>query len=217
MHAFPHVPADRPLVRFGVRLARLAGRLAIYFPAYFLLREHVCSLERVSGRSMVPTFCPPPPPPSSLQLATAMDYVLAKRWNAARDIRRGQVVMFRFFAPFPLLPQQSAAANEAARSPVDPERAVVKRVVGLEGDIVHTRPDSKQQQLVVVPRGQLWVEGDGALHSLDSNSYGPIPVSLVAARVTHIVFPPARMGAVSQAEGLVRRGALVRRAEEPAG
>lgn len=97
---------------------------------------------------------------------------------------------------------------------MDPERRVVKRVVGLEGDVVRTRPDSQHQQLVVVPRGQLWVEGDEGFHSLDSNTYGPIPVALVTARATHIVFPLARMGAVSQAEELVRRGALVRRREQ---
>lgn len=97
-------------------------------------------------------------------------------------------------------------------SPVDPERLVVKRIIGLEGDIVRTRHPFPQN-LVAVPKGQLWVEGDEAFHSLDSNSYGPIPIALVTAKVTHIVFPFTRIGRVLQKESLSRRDALVRRAD----
>jgi len=97
-------------------------------------------------------------------------------------------------------------------SPVDSERLVVKRIIGLEGDIVRTRHPFPQN-LVAVPKGQLWVEGDEAFHSLDSNSYGPIPIALVTAKVTHIVFPFTRIGRVLQKESLSRRDALVRRAD----
>lgn len=34
--------------------------------------------------------------------------------------------------------------------------------------------DKAEDELVSVPKGQLWVEGDEAFHSLDSNSYGPV-------------------------------------------
>lgn len=77
-------------------------------------------------------------------------------WGAGYDVRRGDVVVFR--------------------SPLDPEKVVLKRVIAVEGDIVHTRapcPVDKQE----IPIGHVWVEGEhpeGSRWSYDSNSYGPV-------------------------------------------
>lgn len=72
----------------------------------------------------------------------------------------------------------------------------IKRIVGLEGDVVRTRkpfPDPYIQ----VPWGHIWVEGDAeAGHTLDSNTYGPVSIGLVTGRITHILYPLQRAGPV---------------------
>ena len=69
---------------------------------------------------------------------------------------------------------------------------MVKRVVGIEGDLVRLRRNARVLDrlerdglgggefaggagaVVVVPKGHLWVEGDEGFHSRDSNDYGPV-------------------------------------------
>lgn len=87
--------------------------------------------------------------------------------------------------------------------PVDgPDVHVVKRVVGLPGDFVVVDPtDGSGDMLQVcpppapspcrvangvgsqVPKGHMWTTGDNLPHSLDSRSYGPVPLALVRGKV----------------------------------
>ena len=53
----------------------------------------------------------------------------------------------------------------------DPQRHIIKRIVGLEGDII--RNDKYSSREVVIPRGYCWVEGDNTGASIDSIKYGP--------------------------------------------
>jgi len=46
---------------------------------------------------------------------------------------------------------------------------------------------------------------------MDSNTYGPIPVALITAKVGWVLWPLGRVGRVGQDESVGRRGALVRR------
>jgi mitochondrial inner membrane protease subunit 2 len=71
---------------------------------------------------------------------------------------------------------------------------VVKRIIGLEGDVVRTRKPYPYPT-VKVPPGHVWVEGDGE-KTRDSNDYGPIARSLIIGKVTHIVWPLHRIGTV---------------------
>jgi len=64
----------------------------------------------------------------------------------------------------------------ADRSPKDPEKMLIKRVIGIEGDTVFTRPPYPFKT-AVVPVGHVWVEGDDGVHSIDSNTYGPVRTS----------------------------------------
>jgi Signal peptidase, peptidase S26 len=34
-----------------------------------------------------------------------------------------------------------------------------------------------------VPKGHLWIEGDNAAHSIDSRTFGPLPIGLVQGRI----------------------------------
>lgn len=73
--------------------------------------------------------------------------------------------------------------------------AVVKRIVGLPGDIITPRdyPIVPKAHLQV-PYGHLWVEGDNAANSIDSNAYGPVPVGMVIGRVSHVLLRRATDG-----------------------
>jgi inner membrane protease subunit 2 len=58
------------------------------------------------------------------------------------------------------------------RSPLDPKCIITKRIIALPGDTV--QPLRKKDQEIPVPAGHVWVEGDEAFHSRDSNSFGTV-------------------------------------------
>jgi len=106
-----------------------------------------------------------------------------------------------------------------ARSPTNPGHTVCKRVLGLGGDLVDVGrpspspsgsggsiPGQHQPRGVVVPHGHAWLQGDNLHNSTDSRSYGPIPVSLVRARVYFRAWPPSRAGKVVGGEGFDKKG-----------
>ena len=103
----------------------------------------------------------------------------------------------------------------------------MKRVVGLEGDVLEVRKGGSYYdaergsrkmaiasggggaaaaaaatavglpEMVVVPPGHVWVEGEhpeGSRWSVDSNTYGPVPLGLLVGRVEAVVWPWARRG-----------------------
>lgn len=67
---------------------------------------------------------------------------------------------------------------------------MIKRLVGVEGDIILNSDYSPREQ-VVVGKGACWVEGDNRENSIDSNSaYGPISQGLIFGKATHVIWPP---------------------------
>ena len=96
------------------------------------------------------------------------DFVLLNKLRD--DYSRGDVVVFK--------------------SPRDPTVLMIKRIIGTEGDSVRTLPRCSDEY-VQVPKGHVWVEGDSA-HSFDSSHFGPIPVALIQAQASHIIWPPTR-------------------------
>ncbi|RUP43064.1 hypothetical protein BC936DRAFT_137674 [Jimgerdemannia flammicorona] len=81
------------------------------------------------------------------------------------------------------------------RSPRNPDLIITKRIIALEGDTVKTLKPYPEK-LVRIPKGHAWVEGDESFHSRDSNTFGAIPLGLVNAKVTFILWPLSRFGAV---------------------
>ena len=79
------------------------------------------------------------------------------------------------------------------RSPHTPNEMLTKRVIAMQNDLVYNR----QGRLVRVPRGHLWIEGDNALNSNDSNAFGPVAQGLVQARVAAKLWPLSEVGVVS--------------------
>ncbi|KAI5949104.1 hypothetical protein KGF57_004934 [Candida theae] len=140
-----------------------------WLPVLYTFTNHVYQPYQVSGSSMTPTFNPG-------TATTSKDIVLVQKYNIKtkdNSISRGDVVMFR--------------------SPLDPEKLLTKRVVGINGDVV-LPSSSYPKSEVKIPRNHYWVEGDNQVHSIDSNEFGPISKGLVVGKVVMILWPLSRFG-----------------------
>jgi mitochondrial inner membrane protease subunit 1 len=72
------------------------------------------------------------------------------------------------------------------KSPLDPQRIICKRIIGLPGDTVCVDPTGQlapSTEHVLVPKGHIWIGGDNATESRDSRWYGPVPIALVHGRL----------------------------------
>lgn len=71
-------------------------------------------------------------------------------------------------------------------SPRQPGAQICKRIVGLPGDVVCVDPTGAyalSTEHCIVPPGHVWIIGDNAAASIDSRTYGPVPMALVWSRV----------------------------------
>ncbi|KAG7583404.1 Peptidase S24/S26A/S26B/S26C [Arabidopsis suecica] len=78
------------------------------------------------------------------------------------------------------------------RSPENPNKTPIKRVVGIEGDCISFVIDpvkSDKYQTIVVPKGHVFVQGDYTHNSRDSRNFGPVPYGLIQGRVLWRVWP----------------------------
>eukprot|EP00795_Rhopilema_esculentum_P001981 gene1981-17527_t len=132
-------------------------------PIYITLTDYGYCIARVDGISMQPALNPE---------NKKSDVVLIDRWSSKDvfNIRRGDVV--------------------SLTSPSDPDVKLIKRVIGLEGDVVKTLGYKKRY--VSIPKGHCWLEGDNRGKSFDSNKFGPVSLGLVNGIATRIVWPPKR-------------------------
>lgn len=135
--------------------------------------DRYASVVPIRGASMSPTFNPRA---TSLAGPVTGDYVLVEKFCLQKyKFSPGDVIVYR--------------------SPCNYKEKHVKRIIALPGDWVGTR---QTYDVVKVPEGHCWVEGDNAECSMDSRSFGPIPMGLIQGRVSHIVWPPQRIGAVEK-------------------
>ncbi|KAF7560537.1 hypothetical protein G7046_g3622 [Stylonectria norvegica] len=143
---------------------------ATWIPVIAMFNLHVAELTMVDGASMYPLMN------DDKDSTLRRDVILNWKWAPQEKVERGMVVTLR--------------------SPTHPEVIAVKRVVALENDVVQTKAPYPLAT-VRVPQGHVWVEGDGPPgSSLDSNTYGAVSKQLLTGRVTHIVFPLRKFGAV---------------------
>jgi len=61
---------------------------------------------------------------------------------------------------------------------------VCKRIGGVAGDSI---PVGRRS--VEVPGGQVWLSGDNRTRSVDSATYGPVPLGLISGRVRMALLP----------------------------
>ncbi|OJJ36520.1 hypothetical protein ASPWEDRAFT_97262, partial [Aspergillus wentii DTO 134E9] len=173
--------------------------LAPIVPIGMFFSEHVLQVMWVRGPSMTPYINE-----NYEQMRTASDMVLVNMWpwggggwpwERKRRLERGMVVTFR--------------------SPANPSHTAIKRIVGLPGDRITTRdPCLKPTQ--IVPFNHVWLEGDAEdpNKSLDSNTYGPVSISLLSGRVMAVLWPRLRMLRWSDWENGVVEGDYERRLGE---
>lgn len=79
-------------------------------------------------------------------------------------------------------------------SHLNPSKTTVKRIIALPGDRVTPRHQSGGSAQIV-PWNHVWVEGDAsdAKKTMDSNTYGPVSMSLISGRVMCVLWPRMRM------------------------
>lgn len=75
-----------------------------------------------------------------------------------------------------------------ARSPLNPNTLICKRIAALAGDPVKAGFFAKP-----VPKGHVWLLGDNRANSTDSREFGAIPVGLIVGRVAFRVWPVRRI------------------------
>jgi len=137
---------------------------AFVYSVFWFIDVYVVSFSLVVGNSMQPLF--------NEHKSAFSNIVLVTR-SVTHDfdlVRRGDVVIFS--------------------STRDPSQLNIKRVIGLEGDVIKTVRYRKPK--VTVPKGHVWLEGDNTNHSYDSNRVGPVPMGLIRGKATRIIWPPNR-------------------------
>ncbi|GFP93845.1 mitochondrial inner membrane protease subunit 2 [Phtheirospermum japonicum] len=135
------------------------------------ISDRYAGFMAVRGSSMSPTLNPHNENSTGFAFD---DYVLVEKLCLTKyKFSRGDVVVFR--------------------SPSNSKEKNVKRIAALPGDWV----DLPSLDTVRVPEGHCWLVGDNASWSMDSRTLGPIPLGLICGRVTHVVWPPQRIGGVN--------------------
>lgn len=157
----------------GEYLRLLAKRSALAAVISISFADTIGSVARTHGQSMQPTLSPGS---NDLLGSFTGDVVFIEKLSApAYRFSRGDVVVLR--------------------SPEEPNQWMVKRLIALQGDWINV-PGS--YEILQIPKGRCWVEGDNGKVSLDSRTFGAIPLALVKGRVTHKIWPPNRVGRVER-------------------
>ncbi|TYK24969.1 mitochondrial inner membrane protease subunit 2 [Cucumis melo var. makuwa] len=131
----------------------LTGNLRFLSVAYYqilgvTISDRYASVVPIRGASMSPTFNPIA---TSLTGPMTGDYVLVEKFCLEKyKFSPGDVIVYR--------------------SPCNYKEKQVKRIIALPGDWVGTR---QTYDVVKVPEGHCWVEGDNPECSMDSRSFGP--------------------------------------------
>lgn len=143
--------------------------LVFALPVAFAFGNSVACVAHVDGKSMQPTLNP-----GNQKDVKFSDLVLQDKLSIKPfyDVKRQDIVCL-----------------------VDPKNSdacMIKRIIGLEGDLIN--PRGNMEVFLKVPKGHIWVEGDNTKSSRDSTAFGPVPLGLVYAKATHIVWPLHRIG-----------------------
>ncbi|SPN97688.1 related to IMP2 - mitochondrial inner membrane protease subunit [Cephalotrichum gorgonifer] len=156
---------------FAWDFSRRLLNYATWVPVVICVNTFVAEVTSIRGGSMYPFLN------SDKDSTLTRDVALNWKLHPDRGLARGMIVVFK--------------------SPLNPETTAVKRIIGVEGDLVWSR-NPHEPEAIRVPPGHIWVEGDAGTdrESLDSNVYGPVSVRLVTGRLTHILYPWKKFGRI---------------------
>ena len=79
---------------------------------------------------------------------------------------------------------------------VQDDNMMTKRVTAVAGDRVCRRGADGALEPEHVPIGCVWVEGDNAQNSMDSNNFGAVATDLIEAKVILKLWPPNEFGRI---------------------
>ncbi len=174
MTAAPGVDAERRTP--PVRLRPIVITLGVVVLVMVSLR-FVAEPMRVSSDSMSPAF-------------STGDEVLVQKLGAhAREPSVGDVVVVRSPASGDLVIKRVAALGGQTVAIADGVLEVDGTAVP-ESYVDHAEVDGTFFGPVRVPAGTVFVLGDQRLGSVDSRSFGPVPVGSIVGRVLFRVWPP---------------------------
>lgn len=93
-----------------------------------------------------------------------------------------------------MTPKRGDIVVAAAPSESEPEvlKMVCKRVGAIQGESVSWITKGKMAK-DVVPPGHVWLLGDSPDVSVDSRTYGPVPISNIKAKVIMTIYPEFKM------------------------
>ncbi len=142
------------------------GDLLKFSCTLYCLHEYVADVTALAGPSMLPTF-------NEAGDIVVVDCLTMK---LGKPLQKGDVVI--------------------ARSPTNPGNTVCKRVLGLPGDRILIQPQYwyQTEQVLEIPSGMVWLEGDNPFNSTDSRSYGPVPLALIKGLVAFKLYPLHEFG-----------------------
>ncbi|TVY80839.1 Mitochondrial inner membrane protease subunit [Lachnellula suecica] len=153
-------PSGQSIRRFGRTLFFWAS----WVPAIIFFNENVGEVTIINGPSMYPYLN------TGYNESNSRDLCWVNKRKPAHNLERGMLVSF-------------SSVNT-------PERTAIKRVIALPGDRVVTRAPYPIP-VVDIPQNHIWVEGDNkdGNKTLDSNTYGPISMSLLQGKITRVLWP----------------------------
>lgn len=165
---------------------------ATWIPALICFNDYVGNATWINGPSMYPFLN------TSLNESSSKDVCWNSKLWPTYNLKRGMVVSFRWVW---LISNWNKTLTVSIRSPNNPEFTAVKRVIALEGDLVYTRAPYPLPT-VQIPANHVWVEGDNrdVNKTLDSNTYGPIPIGLIKGKVTRVLWPWKSFGPIKWQE-----------------
>ena len=145
------------------RVSRSLWVMLKYYCAYHVLTEYVAEPTFLEGPSMKPT----------INNNRKIEIALFEKISVRKErLKVGDVV--------------------TAKHPYQSNMYICKRLMGMEGDrILNTNQSTHKVEMVTVPKGHVWLEGDNADQSKDSRVYGPIPYALLRGRALFKIWPLA--------------------------
>lgn len=153
--------------------------VALILPPAIIFRNHFFDIIKVTGPSMSPYLNTHFEDGGAdlRDITRSTDRILLDLGSPRKNLRRGMIVAFR--------------------TPHDPEKWAIKRIVALQGDRVFPLPhypdyEKLRGKGLIVPFGHMWLEGDISDankkdSSMDSNVYGPVSTGLLVGQATHVI------------------------------